>query len=159
MPKAHSPNELAVRAATISRASKSWRQPPPVQSLQHQNVLAVRSEAAASESIRLYHQPTVSLQSGEIPSLSASNAVRDTPQTEVDDSVEDLLGWFLVFVDMGCPSTSVTSGDEPAMTEIEEGFCQLQEKLYLTHWRNGYSKVLPAPFAQLENLAAMCWGS
>lgn len=130
--------------------------PPRVQSLQHQNVLAVRSEAAASESIRLYHQPISSLQSGEIPSLSASNAVRDTPQTEVDDSVEDLLGWFSSFVDMGCPSTSVTSGDEPAMTEIEEGFCQLQEKLYLTHWRTTLLKVLPAPFAQLENLAAMC---
>jgi hypothetical protein len=42
------------------------------------------------------------------------------------------------------------------MNKTEEGFCQLQEKLYLHHWRTALLTTLPAQFAQLENLADMC---
>jgi hypothetical protein len=133
---------------------------PRLQSPEHliltQNVSAVRSEVAGSESIRVCHQPTTSLQSAEVPSLSATDAANYIPQTTVDDSVEDLLGWFSSFVDMGRPNTSVTSDDEPAMSEVEEGFCQLQEKLYLNHWRTTLLKILPDPFAQLEKLEGVC---
>lgn len=139
----------------LEKSETSKLRPAEV-SILTQDLLAVRSEAASPESVPFYHQSTNSLHSGGGPSLFAADVVRNLPQTVVDGSVEHLVAWFSSFVDMGSRSTSAEPDDGSAMTEIEEGSFPLREKLYLHHWWNSLLKILPVPFAQLENLTGKC---
>jgi hypothetical protein len=106
------------------------------------------------ESANFHHKPAGSSESGE--TLPSSVNVRDPPQDVVDDSVQPLVAWFSSFVDMGPSVASATPDDEPPMTEADEGFYKLQEKLYLHHWRTHLLGTLPTQFAEVENLVDRC---
>jgi hypothetical protein len=111
-------------------------------------------------STNFHHTFVGSSESGEIlpssGSAGTSGTVRDPPRDAVDDSVQPLVAWFSSFVDMGPSMATATSDGGLPITEADEGFYKLQEKLYLHHWRTHLLGILPAQFAEVENLADRC---
>ncbi|KFY45064.1 hypothetical protein V494_01193 [Pseudogymnoascus sp. VKM F-4513 (FW-928)] len=144
--------------STNSPSLRSVRSP-----ISSRNLSAAHMEsghAVNPESTNSHHTLISSLESGEFLPLSGSadtsGTVKDPLRAAADDSSQPLVAWFSSFVDMGPSLASATLDEGPPTTEAEEGFCELQEQLYLHHWRTHVLRTLPAPFAQVENLADRC---
>jgi hypothetical protein len=114
------------------------------------NVLEPNDTPPKSESNKSNNAQECSTRSDLVHSPSSSN-----------ESVPLLEAWFSSFVDLGVPARGSLvhdslAGWETLKADRGDKFYELQEKLYLCHWRSHLMKMLPAPYAHVESLVEGC---
>ncbi|KAH8812847.1 hypothetical protein F5884DRAFT_856141 [Xylogone sp. PMI_703] len=90
------------------------------------------------------------------PSSAEDSTSISTPPYIIDEPASYLTAWFSCFVDLH-PSIASAVVDGPEIkTSLDNTFYELQEKLYICHWRTNLLHILPAPFKQVESLTDGC---